>query len=66
MQAIKHFAHIEEHIGELASQMVFASPSKIIYEFPSAEAADEARELVTDYEPTFFARNNRYFLSLAL
>ena len=66
MQAIKLFSYIEDQISGLVSALVFASPSKVIYELESEDLAARCASLLKDLSTTVFSRNNRHFLSIDL
>ena len=66
MQAIKTLSFIEEQISDLVSALVFASPSRVIYETESAAIAARCASLLEDLSTTVFSNNNRHFLAIDL
>lgn len=66
MQAIKVLSSIEEQISDLVSALVFASPSKVIYETESEAIAARCASLLEDQSTTVFSSSNRHFISIDL
>lgn len=66
MQAIKLFSYIEDQISGLVSALVFASPSKVIYELESEDLAARCASLLEYQSTTVFTSNNRHFISIDL
>lgn len=66
MQAIKTFSVIEEQISGLVSALVFASPSKVIYETESVANAALCASLLEDHSTIVFSSNDRHFISIDL
>lgn len=66
MQAIKVLSSIEEQISDLVSALVFASPSKVIYETESEAIAARCASLLEDQSTTVFSSSGRHFISIDL
>ncbi len=66
MQALKVLSSIEEKISDLVSALVFASPSKVIYETESEAIAARCASLLEDQSTTVFSRSDRHFISIDL
>jgi len=66
MQPIKTFSFIEEQISDLVSALVFASPSKVIYETESEAIAARCASLLEDQSTTVFSSSDRHFISIDL
>lgn len=66
MQALKVLSSIEEQISDLVSALVFASPSKVIYETESEAIAARCASLLEDQSTTVFSRSDRHFISIDL
>lgn len=66
MQSLKVLSSIEERISDLVSALVFASPSRIIYETESEANAARCASRLEDQSTTVFTSSNRHFVSVDL
>ncbi len=68
MQAIKSLSIIKDQISDLVIALVFASPSKVIYETESEDLAARCASLLEDHSTTVFSSrsSNRHFISIDL
>lgn len=66
MQAIKVLSEIEDQLSNEIAALVFASPSKVIYETESEATAARCASILEDQSTTVFSRSNRHFISIDL
>ena len=66
MQALKSLSIIQDQISDLVIALVFASPSKVIYETETEAIAARCASLLKDLSTTVFSSSNRHFIAIDL
>lgn len=66
MQAIKTLSIIQDQISDLVIALVFASPSKLIYETESEAIAAKVASILKDQSTTVYTSSNRHFIAIDL